>query len=534
MSSFGFHLVNDLLHAGASVVVLLVARALGLCRYVCLAAALLFALHPIQTEAVNAIVGRGEILAFVFAIGAFLLYVRKKHAVLVGLLFFLALCSKESAAFALPLFALYWLLFERRDLLPMAGAVIVYVALRVSALGGFGIGGREIGFLDNPIAGAPVASRVLTAPALLAKYAGLVLWPGPLSADYSYNQIPIPSSLDFRVLVGLAIVVGLSLLAWKRRGAVAFAAMAFLLPLAGFLHIIFPLGSLFAERLTYLPMLGAALLIALALNALPRRSVLLVVLVVACAARVVARNRDWLDNETLFRRTVATSPQSARSHFLLGAELLEQARFDESAAFFEAGLQIAPQHIGARMSLGETQLGAGNPVEAHAAFEDALARAPGDEIREWALRAALAAGRERARNGIWDDAHRLFERALELDPRNVDARNSLGLVAERQGDADTARGHYERALVIEADYTPAILNLASVRMQMGELEAAVELFSRAVALAPSSYEAYNGLGIAMARQGRNDEAEAAFRKALAIDPELDAARDNLRALGKMP
>ena len=78
------------------------------------------------------------------------------------------------------------------------------------------------------------------------------------------------------------------------------------------------------------------------------------------------------------------------------------------------------------------------------------------------------------------------------------------------------------------------MNLASLRMQMGELAAAVELFSRAVTLAPSSYEAYNGLGIAMARRGQNDEAEAAFRKALAIDPALDAARDNLRALGKTP
>ena len=533
-SAAGFHFANDVLHAVASVLVLLTARALGTGRFVALAAGLLFALHPLQTEAVNAIVGRGEILAFVFAIGAFLLYVEKARAMWVGLLFFLALCSKESAAFALPLFALYWLLFERRDLRPVAGAVIAYVALRVSALGGFGIGGREIGFLDNPIADVPVASRVLTAPVLLTKYVGLVLWPSPLSADYSYNQISIPSSLDIRVLIGLAIVFGLSMLAWKRRGVVAFAAMAFLLPLAGFLHIVFPLGSLFAERLTYLPMLGATLLMALALNALPRRSVLLVVLLAACALRVVARNRDWLDNETLFRRTVATSPQSARSHFLLGAELLEQDRFDESAASFEAGLEIAPQHIGARMSLGQAKLEAGTPVEAQAAFEDALARAPSDEIREWALTAALAAGRERARSGVWDDARRLFERALELDPQNVDARNSLGLVTERQGDATTARDHYDKALAIDAGYTPAILNLASVRMQMGELAAAVALFSRAVTLAPGSYEAYNGLGIAMARLGRNDEAEAAFRRALAIDPALDAARDNLRALGKMP
>jgi len=135
---------------------------------------------------------------------------------------------------------------------------------------------------------------------------------------------------------------------------------------------------------------------------------------------------------------------------------------------------------------------------------------------------------------MWDDARRRFARALELAPRNVDATNALGLVLERQGDVDTARSHYETAIAIDADYTPAILNLASVRMQMGELAAAVELFSRAVTLAPSSYEAYNALGIAMARQGQTDEAEAAFRKALAIDPGLDAARDNLRALGKTP
>ncbi len=533
-SATGFHLVNDVLHGVASMLVLLTARALGTGRFVALAAGLIFALHPLQTEAVNTIVGRGEILAFVFALGAFLLYVQKKHPVGVGLLFFLALCSKESAAFALPLFALYWLLFERRHLLPVAGAVVIYAVVRVSVLSGLGIGGREIGFVDNPLASAPMAGRVLTAPVLLAKYTGLVLWPRTLSADYSYNQIPIPGSLDFRVIVGLAVAMALRAPAARQRGAIAFAAMAFLLPLSGFLHIAFPLGTLFAERLSYLPMLGAALLIALALGALPRRSVLLAALLVAFAVRVVARNRDWRDNETLFRQTVATSPESARSHFLLGTELFEQARFAESAASFETGLGIAPQHVGARMSLGEAQLEAGNPIEAQAAFEDALARAPSDEIRERALTAALAAGRERARTGMWDDARHRFRRALELDPRNVDATNSLGLVFERQGDVDTARSHYETALVIDADYTPAVLNLASVRMQMGELEAAVELFSRAVALAPSSYEAYNGLGIAMARQGQNDEAEAAFRKALAIDPALDAARDNLRALGKTP
>jgi len=109
-----------------------------------------------------------------------------------------------------------------------------------------------------------------------------------------------------------------------------------------------------------------------------------------------------------------------------------------------------------------------------------------------------------------------------------------GLVAERQGDLEGALRLYQESLTIDPNYIPAILNLASVRMNSGELGAAEELFRRAVSLAPDSYEAYNGLGIALARQGRNDESEAAFRKALEIDPNLEAARDNLRALGKTP
>ena len=508
--ALGFHLVNDLLHAVASVLVLMAARSLGASRFVALTAGLLFALHPIQTEAVDSIVGRAEILAFVFALGAFVVFVRRSNAIAVGGLFFLALCSKESAAFAAPWFAVYWFLFERRNLVPVVGAVAAYAALRIAILGSLGIQGRAIGFLDNPLAGAPLVARISGAFILLAEYGKRIVWPVPLSADYSYNQIPLTS--DIRVLVGLMFAAALCGLAWKQRGLIAFAALALLLPLTGFLHILFPLGTLFAERLMYLPLFGAVLLVASGLAALPRGPWLVGVLLLLSAGAVVSRNPDWRDNETLFRRTVQTSPQSARSHFLLGAEYLELERFAEAAASFEVGLTIAPQHLGARMSLGQALLGAEDAAGALAAFEDALARAPSQEIQDLALQAALAAGRFRARAADWSEARSYFRRASELDPGNPDATNSLGLVAERQGAIDEARRLYEASIDSDPDYVPAILNLASVRMAAGELTATEKLFRRAISLAPDSYEAYNGLGIALARQGREGPAEAAFRK----------------------
>ena len=534
-SAFGFHLVNDILHAGASILVLVAVRALGASRFVSLAAGLLFALHPIQTEAVNSLVGRAEILAFSGALLSFLLFVRRGNSIWIGVVFFFALCSKESAAFAIPLFVLYRLLFERRNLVPVAVAVVAYTALRVAILGGFGIGGREIGFLDNPLAGAPAGARLASAFILSAEYGKLIVWPVTLSADYSYNQIPLTP--DSRVLAGIVLVAALLYVAWSKRGLVAFAVLALLVPLTGFLHLFFPLGTLFAERLTYLPMFGAVLLIALGLGALPRGygSWVLGVLVLLSSVRVVTRNLDWRDNETLFRRTVQTSPESARSHFLLGAELLEQSRYSEAAASFETGLSIAPQHIGARMSRGEALLGADDPTGALAAFEEALRRAPSDEIRERTFAAALAAGRQQARASNWAEARARFQRARELDVNDAEAANALGLVAEREGREDNdeeARSLYEQSLAADPAYTPAILNLASIRMSAGELSAAEELFRRAISLAPDSYEAYNGLGIALARQGRVADAAAAFRRAVDINPSLDAARDNLRALEK--
>jgi tetratricopeptide (TPR) repeat protein len=532
-SAFGFHLANDLLHALASVLVFVTARTLGLPRAGSFAAALLFALHPVQSEAVEAIVGRADILAVGFTLGAMILYLRKAQPLFVGASCLLAILSKESAAFAIPLFAV--LGRDAVRLTSVGGAAAFYLGLRVWALGGLGIGGREIGFLDNPLADARLAERLLAAPVLLLHYVKLVLWPRVLSADYSYDQIPIPAAaIDLRVLLGvaaLALVVFFAL----RRGLIGFAALAFLVPLLACLHLLFPLGTLFAERLLYLPMIGVALGFGIAMQALFRKGFLgtavLVVVAAACAARLQARHPDWRDNETLFRRTVATSPSSARSHFLLGAELLEKREFQEAIESFQRGLTIYSSHYGARMSLAQAFLEAGEPAAAEAVFRLAREIEPrSEDARRGIIEAILALGREYARAEDFVAARESFERALALDPEEPSAWNYLGLVSERSNSMDEARRAYERALEIDPEHVPALVNLASVRMGAGELRSAEETYRRALALAPDSYEAWNGLGIALARAGRREEAADAFEKAIALAPELEAARENLRAL----
>jgi Flp pilus assembly protein TadD len=583
-SSFGYHLVDIVLHAVVSVLVVLVARSLGGSRVLGLAAGLLFALHPIQTEAVASIVGRAETLALLFGLGALLLYVRRANRLWVAALLFLALCSKESAVFALVLFPLHTALFERRPparcLLPLGTALGLYLVLRVVALGGLGISGREITLLDNPAAHGDAVSRVLTALALSFEYGRLVIWPARLSADYSFNQVPVATSLfDVRVILGVLLVGGLLWLALTRvmrnDSLPAFGALAFVLPLFGFLHLLFPLGTMMAERLLYLPMFGVSLLAGAAVHALFDRNrklavSILTIVLVAAAVRVGLRTTNWRDDESLFRKTVETSPKSARSHFLLGAFLLENDRFAEAASSFRTGLDILPEHVGATVSLAQARVGAGQAEPALDAFEQAVAlmsaREPDTEsrdIRAEATMAALTFGRERARRGELESASRILERgyrlapsaevanelgavhgaagnlvlaerwherALELDADNALAWNYLGVVAERNGDLEKARERYARALELDGTLDRAVRNLASLALNASSLEEAESLYRRAIELAPESYEAYNGLGITLARRGLADDARRAFERAIAIAPDLPAARQNLALL----
>ena len=585
-----------------SLLVYFLLRALGAGGFLSLAAGALFAVHPVHTEAVSGIVGRAEILAFLFVLGAMGLVIidrqpgdrrqpghprqpgaRRGLPVAVFGLVVLALLSKESAVFALPLFLLYDASvagrLRARTYLPLVAAVVAYAIMRHAALGGLGLTGREIGVLDNPAAHATFGTRVLAAPMLFAKYLQLLFAPYRLSADYSFNQIPLPSSiLDGRVLAGLALLVAAgagTALAWRfGRRLVAFAIGAVVLPVLGLVHVLFPLGTLLAERLIYLPSFGACFLVGLGLESLRKRwpraaHLLLVAVVVVGLGRTVARNRDWMDNETLFRRTTEASPASARSHFLLGTALVEKGDYREGAAAFRRGLEIAPGHSGGLVSLGQALESAGEPGEAEAALREAVAHAPSmpsvhealglllykrgrleeaSSVLERALKldpasaasrsalaeVSLAAGRERAKEGDTSRALELFRTSLELEPDDARAWNYLGVIEERRRQRSQAKGFYKKALASDPDLVPGLLNLASVLLNEGDVTGAEKHYRKASELDPSSYEAHNSLGIALARMGRRAEAADEFRKALSVNPELAAARENLAALGVRP
>ncbi len=327
----GYHAINLLLHLANTLLVYALAGRLT--RYA-LPVALLWAVHPVLTESVTNIVGRADLLAALGMLGAIWFYVAKPRGWLWGVAAATAVgvFSKESAVVLPALLPLF--LRDRRRLIAGIGATTIPIAAmlaqRASVLASSM--SRHVPFTDNPIAGVDFVTARLTALSVLGRYVWLSIWPARLSADYSYAQIaPSPNWLAL-VTVAAVIAAGIR---WNRT-ALAFAAVA-LLPVS---NLLFPIGTIMAERFLYLPALAFTACLA-PLWRWPADRVALCVLAALFAARTWARNADWRDDRTMAESLVQTSPASYKGHRLLAAVLFE-AHAAPERVLDEAAKSLAP------------------------------------------------------------------------------------------------------------------------------------------------------------------------------------------------
>ncbi|MEI7528079.1 MAG: tetratricopeptide repeat protein [Elusimicrobiota bacterium] len=487
-----FRAVNLALHAANSVLIVRLAEFIGLAGPAPMLAGLLFALHPIHTEALNSIVGRADLLATLFVLLACLAYGRGRRLWAAGF-FVLGLLSKESAAtFLLLVPALAWLKpaaggWRRvaRCCLLLAALTAAYVLYRRLAIGAFvpGAGAVSVGGaaleLDNPLAALPFFQRCSNALYILWRYLLLCVYPGTLSADYSPNAIPLLGVLSLRNLSAAAGLAAAGGLLWRwagRRREVLFAAGFFLLTFTIVSNIAFPIGTIMAERLLYMPSAGFCLLAAMALprgrGALPALAAAL--LLCLYAGRSFARNRDWRDDNTLFVKTAVTSPASVRALVNAAQAQVERRKFGEARELVLRALRLSPVTDKFPLpynTLGLTHLGEGDLTAAELAFQEALKRDPLD------LDARVNLGIVFARQRRYDGAIAAFETALLTEPAAVKLHYNLALAcrqkggvvyawgqqAEARGLFLKAKAHYEKALELKPDYAEAAAGLRALQ-----------------------------------------------------------------------
>ncbi len=402
-----FHVANVVYHAATVLAVAALARALGAGPPAALVAAFVFALHPVQTDAVTYAAGRRDVLCglfYVLGVLAYLAYRTRGRASALALAagaYVLAILAKEMAV-TLPLVCIAIDRWARRGLAPSAaraptaaggGRRFAYVvALAVVGMLALALtyGAHVVHIAsERPWHGGSIGANFATVARVWVKYLALVLWPETLSADYSYDAFPVSTSIvDPWALASLAVLGGVAVLAWRswRRGGrvglgLAFAAIA-LLPVS---HIV-PFRELLAEHYLYVPMIGIALAVSGvvddALVRWPAQRRLLVaaaaVLIVVLAARTVIRNRDWHDRISLWSATVAVAPRCARAQYNLGQAYFECNRLADAEHAWLAAAALEPDDRETTRGLAMLYYRLGRYDLAAAKIDAVLARSPYD------------------------------------------------------------------------------------------------------------------------------------------------------------
>jgi tetratricopeptide (TPR) repeat protein len=351
-------------------------------KTIALVAALLYAVHPIHTEAVAWAVGRAELLAAGFLFAGWILHLRDRPFASLAC-FALAMLSKESAVAFFPLVLLGdYAIGKWKPRLQYAlegGLTLLYLGLLWTIQGGR-FGQTGISLEDNPLASLPAGWRILNASRVAWKYVALQIYPAVLSSDYSFNQIPMYRDFLHTLPAALAAAAAVAVWIWAVRKRQAGWTLAGAIYFAGFAttaNILVPTGTIMAERLAYLPSAGFCLLLALGWNWLRQKKQtlawgLLATIALTFSVRTVVRNQDWKDPLALFSSAARAVPNSVRVHVNLGTQYEALNQLDLAAQEYRIALSILPDSAEALAAYSGLEFRRGNYAAARPMMEKAL------------------------------------------------------------------------------------------------------------------------------------------------------------------
>jgi tetratricopeptide (TPR) repeat protein len=421
----------------------------------------LFAVHPIHTEAVTGISGLPDVASTFFYLLSFYLYVRSQ-TILSGRYLFSVVCFAVAAFFKEPALTLpvillaYDYLFrdERTRLLdyvkrysPYLVIGIGYLASRIHALGAFAFQTRH----DTLNAG----QYAMTGFFLFIQYLDKLLVPLNLNALYVIH--PITSFFQVKgvfSLMATVIFTALLLIALKKNRLAFLSLLFVIVPLLPVLYTPVLGVTAFADRYLYLPSVGFVLLVAIFLSwtrdKLPRaaKTITIVFIVIGglYAIGTINRNKIWHDNFIFWSDTVKKSPDSVQARNNLGLTYASQRLFDKAIAEYQSALRLKPDLVETHNNLGLAYASHGLLDKAITEFQTAL------RLKPDFLEARNNLGLTYASQGLLDKAITEFQTALRLAPDFVKAHYNLGVTYELQGLSNKAIAEYQTTLRLAPDF----------------------------------------------------------------------------------
>lgn len=490
---FGFRLTNLILHAVCCLLVLGLAREEGASAAAALAAAALFAAHPVHVESVAWISGRTDLLCAAFALGAFALHRSDPAAgafsasrVGSAALFLLALLSKEMAAtlpalVALDVVAAPGRLGVRvraaaRAALPYVVVLAVFLLLRQ----------RAITAEAEPLLRLSPSAFATTATFVLARYATLLLVPIGLDAHYPYAPFASPGHavvlVSFLMLATIAYGVAF---AWKRSPRASFAILWILVTLLPVLAFGRFGDVIMADRFLYIPSVGAALLFACGVDALigvrlslgrqlglATAAAIPLVLIPLC----IARASLWENDLRLFSRMAETSPDSAMVRSNLGLAWFREGNMERAIAEQREAIRLVPDFALAHNNLAAALELSGRLAEARDEYRRTLELAPRQ------IAAAINLGSIEVRLGETERGLARIGEAVRSAPRSATALYAYADALDQAGRRQAARPYVERAIDVDPAFANSHYLRAKILYESGDLAGAQTSMRRFLAL----------------------------------------------------
>jgi len=481
LNPFGYHLANLILHIFNVLLLYIFMGVLMKNRNLALLASLLFALHPVNTEAVNCISFREDLLAFLFFIASFIIYIgldnykgkKRLFAYCISIaLFLLALFSKEMAITLPALLILYDYLFvfekSFKKTFCIRGTRYIGYFLAILAYlwaWAFFKGYFDGFFTDFSYRGGSFYANILTIMGVFVTYMGWLVFPmNRYPTLPEHDPATAYSILEPRIFISLMLIVAcLVVAAHSRRKSEKISYGIFWFFIALFpVSNIFPIANVMASRFLYLPAIGFFIVMTTVLDNLQKVKIpnfnsyarwkairiIIITLFFSYSMFTVIRNMSWKNNIMMWQELVEKYPDSAEAHRSLGQFLAENGIFDRAISEYELAIELDPVNAKSYNGLGLCYYNKGMVEEAMASFN----------------------------------------RALEMDPYSLDAYNGLGNIFSDKGLDDEAIGYFKQAIAIDPRYMMAYENLGGMYVKIGEIDKARETWKKALDLNPDYKE----------------------------------------------
>ncbi|XP_061662803.1 protein O-mannosyl-transferase TMTC1 [Syngnathoides biaculeatus] len=562
MTPVYFHAVNVCLHCAVTCVLM---HTCEQCVFeesrLAFVTSVLFAVHPVHTEAVSGIVGRADLLACLLFLLAFLAYIRSVDVntsadstpptasagclVISLLLGTCAMLVKETGITVFGVCVVYdalvlcgpnrhrpgsglwqlvqiWKPFIKRACV-VSSYVLANISIRLWLMGGSMPLFSE---QDNPASFAPhLLTRFLTYSYLLYFNTWLLLAPAVLCYDWQVGSIPlVESPWDIRNMATALLAAGMLALSLRcvhslqcqKNKEVLMGILFLVFPFIPASNLFFRVGFVVAERVLYMPSMGYCILVVHGLGRLLSSvgrwgtavlSASMLLLLLLFSWKTVLQNRVWLSREALFSSGIWTLPHNAKVHYNYANFLKDSTRHQEAVYHYAIALRLYPRHASALNNLGTLTH---DPEQAERYYRRAL------DINPQHNRALFNLGNLLKSQGKENEAEILLQESINYGPHFADAYSSLASLYADQKRVSEAHEMYSKGIEKCPDSSDLHNNYGVFLVDTGKEELAAAHYQQAIQLKPAHYVAMVNLGRLLRSSNLNKEAESWYKRALLV------------------